>query len=136
MKLAIPDSGAERPVKRIGGQRRRMRLGGQQPSQLLVDVFRADPGGVQELGAVDQRDNRRPGSHDRAAPRRVEPRLDDAAIGDANRDPDQIPASRPTGRARKQSISERATSPRPVEMLLEGTAGVIHDPERNGWGPG
>ena len=122
----MPRGGAEGTVKRIRGQGCRMRLGRQQPSKLLVDVLRSDARGVEERGARHQLDNRRARRDDRAAPGSVEPRAKAPAV-ELDADRDQVATSRTAGGPGKRSIRQRTAAPRPVEMLLEGTAGVVHE---------
>ncbi len=108
---------AERAVQRIGGELGGVHLRGQQPAQLLGDLLGADPRGVEQWAAADQRDGGRARGLGCAAAARVEARLVDltpgalCAGGERERDPDQIAAGRATRGARVGARGDRARAP-------------------------
>ena len=85
-------------------------LRGDQPTERGVDLIGADPGRVEETGALHQLDDRAPGGRQGAAALGVETRLGDAPGLDTHADAQQVAAGRATGRARVGRVGE---TPRP-----------------------
>lgn len=107
-----------------------------EPAELVTDVVRADAGSVHERAGLRQRDDSRSGSNQRGAPGSVESSLLDDAVLEHQRDPHEVAAGSAAGRPGERRVREPAASVRPGEMLLEGTAGVVHESYRRKVGPG
>ncbi len=106
--LARAGGGGQRPVQRIGGELRRVPLGGRQPPDCRVDLVDPDPRRVEHRPLAGQVHGGRGSRPCRPAPLRVEGRVDDPPSVDRERDPRKIAAGGPTGSPAESTVGGSA----------------------------
>ncbi len=116
----LADGDAERAVQRVGREVGGVELARRQPAELLGDRVRADPRGVEHVGAGNERHHRRPGRGHRPAAGRLEPGGGHPLARDGERDADQVTARRAAGRAVECVRRALATPGGMLQVLAEG----------------
>jgi hypothetical protein len=115
--------GAERAVQRVGDEIGGVQLASAQAAELGGDPRRADPGGVQQAGALDELHGGAAGGEHRAAARGVEAGRRHPRAVDRQREAHEVAAGGATRRAVKRAVDRPPAAARAGQVVFEALVG-------------
>ena len=104
-------------MERVRGQHGRVAMAGPEAAELGLDLVRAEARRLEHRCALDQLGHRGPGGRTRRTSLLLEGHLLDPALGDDERESDEVAAGRPARRAAEAAIG-RGTAPCDVSQIL------------------